>query len=70
MVHANSTRDYADVTPADQLMERFLKASINTDGAMSLRSKTATLPEYAATADLVSKWVTTHPQFRSTQITS
>lgn len=30
VVPANPIRDYADVTPADQLMERFLKATINT----------------------------------------
>lgn len=30
VVPANPIRDYADVMPADQLMERFLKATINT----------------------------------------
>lgn len=30
MMPVNLIRDYADVTPADQLMERFLKAIINT----------------------------------------
>lgn len=39
MVRANSIRDYADVTPADQSMERFLKVTINIDGAIAFALK-------------------------------